>query len=68
MIAATLNKDPEVRGFPHLCTDLIVGRFVEGHFLIVSRKSAKYVDLEQLEDLDEVWALCFRKPRPGCLG
>ena len=22
-------------------------------------------DLERLEGLDEVWALCFRRPRPG---
>ena len=44
---------------------LVVGRFVAGHLLCVTRKSAKDADLEQLEEVDDVWALCFRKPRPG---
>jgi hypothetical protein len=52
-------------GFPHIEADKVVGRFVAGHLLCVTRKSAEDADLEQLENLDEVWALCFRKPRPG---
>jgi hypothetical protein len=64
-IKAIIAGDPPVQGFPHLCANLIIGRFIEGHYLLISRKSAKDCDLEQLEDVDEVWALCFRKPRPG---
>jgi hypothetical protein len=52
-------------GFPHIEADKVVGRFITGHLLCVTRKSAKDADLEQLEDVDDVWALCFRKPRPG---
>jgi hypothetical protein len=52
-------------GFPHIEADKVVGRYVAGHLIFVTRKSAEDVDLEQLEDLDDVWALCFRKPRPG---
>lgn len=39
--------------------------FAAGHLVTVSRRSAPGVDLEQLEDQDEVWSLCFRRPRPG---
>jgi hypothetical protein len=52
-------------GFPHREADKIVGRYVAGYLLSVTRKSAEDADLEQLEDLDDVWALCLRKPRPG---
>lgn len=45
--------------------DRVIGWFIAGWRLRVSRKSAKNVDLEQLEDLDDVWALCFREPKPG---
>jgi hypothetical protein len=51
--------------FPHVAADEVVARFVRGHFISVSRRSAPKVDLEQLEGLDDVWALCFRRPRPG---
>lgn len=36
-----------------------------GHTMNVSRKSAPRVHLEKLEKVDEIWALCFRKPAPG---
>jgi hypothetical protein len=52
-------------GFPHIEADKIVGRYVAGYLLSVTRKSAKDADLEQLENLDDVWVLCFRRPRPG---
>jgi hypothetical protein len=51
--------------FPHIEADKIVGRYVAGYLFVVTRKSARSTDLEQLEDLDEVWALCFRSPPPG---
>ena len=59
------GKDSVKTGFPYLYADLIVGRFVVGHYLTISQKSAEDVDLEKLENIDDVWALCFRKPRPG---
>jgi len=52
-------------GFPEVGADLIVGRFLAGWLLTVSRKSAPDVDLERLEGLDDVWVLCFRTPPPG---
>jgi hypothetical protein len=47
-----------------------IGRFISGHALTISRRkkvvwSRQNVDLEQLEGFDEVWLLCYRKPRPG---
>jgi hypothetical protein len=58
-------------GLPPLLVAQVVGRFLAGHVLSVSRKKAKRhrrktkVDLEQLEGLSETWGLCFRRPRPG---
>jgi len=52
-------------GFPETLADQVIGRFIAGHLIRVSRKSKSNVDLEQLEGLDEIWALCFRKPKPG---
>ena len=52
-------------GFPHIEADKVIGRYIAGHLSFVTRKSAKDADLEQMEGLDDVWALCLRKPRPG---
>lgn len=52
-------------GFPDWRADVLVGRFLAGHLLTVSRRSAEGVDLERLEGVDEMWALCFRAPAPG---
>jgi hypothetical protein len=51
--------------FPHIEADKLVGRYVAGYLLVVTRKSGRNADLEQLEGLDAVWALCFRSPPPG---
>jgi len=51
--------------FPHYSAVAVMGKFVAGHFLYVSRHRATKVDLEQIENVDEVWALCFRMPVPG---
>ena len=64
-IEETLNGRGPAIGFPHLMADRVVSVFIAGYLITVSRKSAKNVDLEKLENLDEVWALCFRQPRPG---
>jgi hypothetical protein len=62
-------------GFPNVEADLVVGIFLGGLSLNVSRRwlslPAKFKrrfpqpDLERLENVDEVWAMCFRKPSPG---
>ena len=52
-------------GFPAPAADATMGRFMSGQLITVSRKSAEEVDLEQLENVDDVWVLCFRKPPPG---
>jgi hypothetical protein len=52
-------------GFPARLADRLVGIFIAGHYITMSQKSARDVDLEKLERIDEVWALCFRAPRPG---
>jgi hypothetical protein len=59
------NLDGDDSRFPHIEADKLVGRYVAGYLLVVTRKSARNADLEQLEGLDEVWALCFRRPPPG---
>jgi hypothetical protein len=51
-------------GFPTTEADEVIGRFCAGWFVRVSEKSKK-ADFERLERLDEVWALCARKPGPG---
>lgn len=63
--AELLDGSDVETGFPHVAADAIVGRFVAGQLILVSGKSNDNADLEQLEGVDEVWALCFRKPRPG---
>jgi hypothetical protein len=65
MAHTVLTGQDSSRGFPAAAADAVMGRFMAGHFVTVSRKSAEGVDLEQLEDVHEVWALCFRIPRPG---
>jgi hypothetical protein len=54
-------------GFPHYKADFLFGTYAAGYLVTVSLigNSKAKPDLERLEDLDEVWALCFRKPRPG---
>jgi hypothetical protein len=52
-------------GFPERLADRLIGTFIAGHYIRLSQKSARDADLEKLERVDEVWALCFRAPRPG---
>jgi hypothetical protein len=64
-IAALLNGDGAIDAmFPSVEAERVLSTFVAGYLVTLSRKGAKS-DLEQLIGLDEVWALCFRKPRPG---
>lgn len=64
-IGELLDGEDISLGFPNVAADVIVGRYLAGHLVTVSRKSAADVDLEKLENVDEMWALCFRRPRPG---
>lgn len=52
--------------FPDTASEIIIGKFIAGHIVRVSRKkNHQRPDLEQLEGFDEIWALCPRKPAPG---
>lgn len=52
--------------FPQHSTEVLIGRFVAGQLVTVSRKFTKNKpDVEQIVGYDEVWALCPRTPRPG---
>ena len=51
--------------FPHRKADGLIGLYVAGHYLTLSQRSAPDVELEKLENVSEVWALCFREPNPG---
>lgn len=52
-------------GFPGLETEVLVGRFCSGHLVTVSLlgSNTKSPDFEKLEGIDEVWAICARKPK-----
>lgn len=63
------GKDPQLVLPPGVA--VVIGTFTSGLPLSISRqkrrrkRSERDVDLEQLENIDEVWALCCRHPRPG---
>jgi hypothetical protein len=59
--------DGRLRGdFPAFETERLIGVFMAGHLLTVSRqKTSQRPDMEQIVGADEVWALCSRRPRPG---
>jgi hypothetical protein len=50
--------------FPNVEAERVLSTFCKGHLVSVSA-TGKRSDLEQLIGLDEAWALCFRKPKPG---
>jgi hypothetical protein len=52
--------------FPDRSAEILIGRFVAGYRVTVSRRLTKMrPDIEQIIGADEVWALCARKPVPG---
>ncbi len=52
--------------FPEREAEIVIGRYAAGHLLTVSRQiTEERPDIEQVVGADEVWALCFRRPRPG---
>lgn len=58
--------------YPSSSADVVLGRFLAGHSLKFSRQRRKRkgwfdkgIEFEQLQDVDEVWAFCYRKPGAG---
>lgn len=62
---AVLDGRPRKAHFPAAEADAVMGRFIAGHFITVGRRRETDAHFKLLEGVDEVWALCFRKPRPG---
>lgn len=54
-------------GFPEAEAIVVMDSFMKrwNMFVTLTYKKRARPDLERLDDLDEVWAMCFRKPRPG---
>jgi len=55
--------------FPDWEAEKVIGLYGARWLMMVSLsgrpRTGVEPDLERLEGLDEVWALCFRRPRPG---
>ena len=59
------GEDEKFKHLPMVETEAIIGRFCAGHLVTASllgNGSAK-PDFERLQDLDEVWVICARKPK-----
>lgn len=59
------GQDDNFKRMPMVETEKIIGRFCNGHMVTVSLKgdTNSKPDFERLEGLDEVWAICARKPK-----
>jgi len=64
-IAETFATGGDRLEFPHRAADRLIGIYVAGQYLRLSQRSAADVEMEKLENVNEVWALCFRQPVPG---
>lgn len=68
-IGRLLDGQDSVSLFPDAEAERVIGRYAAGWLIMVSLsgqpKERADPDLERLEGLDEIWALCFRRPRPG---
>jgi hypothetical protein len=72
MINGMLTESPRTPLFPVSCATEVAGWYVRGWLMRValSRRDGGYRKgmepiLERLGNIDEVWAMCFRKPAPG---
>jgi hypothetical protein len=64
-IAKALNgEDEQFRNFPMVQTESLISVFSAGFLIRVSLagNSSRKPEFERLSDLDEVWAMCVRKP------
>ncbi|MGV2130920.1 hypothetical protein ACQZ4Q_02780 [Agrobacterium vitis] len=59
------GQDDKFKHMPLVETEKIIGCFCNGHFVTASLKGNPNPkpDFERLEGLDEVWAICARKPK-----
>ncbi|MFM9862465.1 MAG: hypothetical protein ACKVRO_02560 [Micropepsaceae bacterium] len=75
-IADLLDGAKVSSGFPDTIADVVVGKFLAGQSVTAStrwlslpkayrKRFEKNLEFERLDDLDEIWAVCFRKPKPG---
>ena len=70
-IASALDGETNLPRFPEGNVDAILTGFMAGHVLTFSDKVRKWGKrgrgpvIEQLNGLEEIWALCFRAPPPG---
>jgi hypothetical protein len=68
VISDLLDGTNSHRGFPDWEADFVLGVFIAGHAIKVALASATrgQPELERLDGLiDDVWAMCFRRPKPG---
>jgi hypothetical protein len=64
-VALLLSGDEAIAAmFPSVEAERLLSTFCKGNLVTVS-ETAKTSDVEKLMGLDEAWAFCFRKPRPG---
>lgn len=59
------GADEKFKHLPLLETEAVIGRFCAGHLVTASLAGIpdQRPDFERLQDLDEVWALCARRPK-----
>jgi hypothetical protein len=64
-VALLLSGDEAIAAmFPSVEAERLLSTFCKGQFVSVSA-TGKRSDLEHLIGLEEAWALCFRRPKPG---
>ena len=69
-IAGILDGTAQLPRFPEVTADVLTTRYIAGHYMTVSEQKKVWKKgegplLERLVEVDEVWAICFRKPPPG---
>jgi hypothetical protein len=64
-IDALLDGHTMYGAFPTHDAEVLVGRFAAGYLLVSRKKTKLQPQVERLENQDEVWALCIRRPKPG---
>lgn len=62
-IDAVLNSNAPY--FPRSTAEGLIGRFIAGQFITISRRRETEADFKLVIGVDEVWSMCFRTPRPG---
>lgn len=72
LIMLTSEVDEMLKGleppFPRAEAKIVMANFRAGSFATVSRRESPRADLKRMVGVDEVWVLCFRKPKSGGQG